>query len=331
MKNKNSFSRQEGEERKRSIVCAFLLLITAIVWGFAFVSQSVGAQYIGALTFLSARCWIAVAVLLPVTVILLRSDRKKAAKGAPSGDTTDRANGEKKTDLKLLLAGGIICGTALFSASFAQQAGIAYTTTAKSGFITTLYVILVPVLSVFLGKRPDLKVWCCVILGVIGLYFLCMNGSEGGVNKGDLITMLCALLFSIQILAVNHFVKSINGIVLSFLQTLTEAILATVLMLIFEQPAATQLRAAAPAILYAGVMSSGVGYTLQAVAQEGLDPTVAALIMCLESVFGAVGGWLILGQKLTGRELFGCALMFLAVVLAQLPTEWLLKNRRKKV
>lgn len=201
-------------------------------------------------------------------------------------------------------------------ASAAQQIGIAYTTTAKSGFLTALYVVFVPLVSIFLGKRPEKKLWLCVLLGVAGLYFLCMKGTEG-LGAGDLWTLLCAFLFSFQILSVSHFAGLTDGIRLSVWEFLTQSVIATVLMFVLEEPEPVAIRAALPAILYAGVMSSGVAYTLQIVGQKDLNPTIASLAMCLESVFSAISGWIVLGEILSAREIFGCALMFGAIVLSQ--------------
>ncbi|MDO5702094.1 MAG: DMT family transporter [Lachnospiraceae bacterium] len=293
---------------------SLILLLGAMIWGFAFVSQSVGAKYVGTNTFLAIRSWIAVVFLIPV-ILIADSIRAKTGQKADAPVT--------KTRKRLYILGGMLCGTALFLASAAQQAGIAHTTTAKAGFITALYVVLVPVFSIFLGRPPAVRIWLCVALGLVGLYLLCMKGGSGGVfsmGKGDLLMLLCAALFSVQILLVNHFSGLLDGIKLSFLEMLTEAVIATVCLFIFEHPTREALIAAAPALLYAGVMSSGVAYTLQIVGQKGLDPTIASLIMCLESVFSAIGGWMLLGQTLTLRELAGCALMFAAIVLSQVVT-----------
>lgn len=281
----------------------------SLIWGFAFVSQSVGARYVGANTFLAGRSWIAVIVLIPGLRV---ADLIRKKTGLPSSRPANR------TQRRLHMLGGAACGTALFLASAAQQIGISDTTTAKAGFITALYVVIVPLFSIFVGRAPGKRIWVSVMLGVIGLYFLCMADGFGEIRRGDLLMMLCALVFSVQILLVMHFSSMIDGIRLSFAEVLTEAILASVSMLIFEHPTLEALKAAAPALLYAGVMSSGIAYTLQIIGQKGLDPTIASLIMCLESVFSAIGGWLFLGQRLTARELFGCALMFAAIVLSQI-------------
>ena len=276
----------------------------------AFVAQSVAADHIGAFTFLTIRCWIAVAFLVPVTAV---SDRIRVKNGLPAGRAVNR------TQRRMHLFAGLACGTALFAAHTAQQIGIGGTTTAKASFITALYVILVPVISVFLGHFPERKLWACVGVSLIGLYLLCFGGEVGGVNRYDALLLLCALLFAVQILTVNHFLPMVEGIRLSMLQLVFEAVFSTAGMLLFETPDPAGIRAAMPAILYAAILSSGVAFTLQIVAQEKLNPTVASLLMCMESVFGALGGWLIQGQALAGRELIGCALMFAAIVASQIP------------
>lgn len=301
----------EKNIKKTQVTHTLILVLAAMIWGFAFVSQSVGAEYVEANTFLCVRSWIAVIFLMPVIAVM---DRSRTRKGLPTGRPLNR------TQRRVHLIGGISCGTTLFFASAAQQIGIADTTTAKAGFITAMYVVLVPVLAIVLGRFPAPRIWICVVLGITGLYFLCMKDGIGSVGRGDLLMLLCAALFSVQIMLVNHFSQIIDGVRLSRIEMLTEAVIATCAMLIFETPTREALRLALPALLYAGVMSSGVAYTLQIVGQEGLDPTIAALAMCLESVFSAVGGWLFQGQSLTGRELFGCALMFSAIVFSQLPS-----------
>ena len=291
-------------DRNTRLRSSLILVAGAMIWGFAFVSQSVGARYVEAGTFLAFRSWIAVLFLMPVLAVV-SGMRTKA--GEPTGAPLNRAQ------KRIHLLGGVCCGTALFLASAAQQMGIEYTTTAKAGFITALYVIIVPVLSVLLGQVPS------KLLGLVGLYLLCMTGISFSLGRGDALMLLCAFLFSIQIMLVNYFSGRVDGLRLSFLEMLTEAVLATVFMLVFEHPTREGIMAALPALLYAGIMSSGVAYTFQIIGQKGTDPTVASLIMSLESVFSAIGGWLILHQKLSVREAAGCALMFMAIVISQLP------------
>lgn len=285
-----------------------LLVLTALVWGCAFVAQSVGAEHVGPLTFLASRSWLAGLTLLPVLAVMRARSRR----------ISDHADTSAPKDRRTLLIGGILCGCFLFMASTAQQIGVGATTTAKAGFITSMYVIIVPILSLFLGRKVSRKIWLCVAMSVVGLYLLCMVGGLS-LSRGDTMVLLCALLFSGHIMVVGHFSPKTDGVQLSCIQFFVSAILATIGMFLFEHPSMQALQTAALPILYAGILSSGVGYTLQIVAQKGLNPTIASLAMSLESVFSALAGWVLLGQGLSAREFSGCLLMFAAIILAQLP------------
>ncbi len=279
-----------------------VLLFTALLWGSTFVAQIIGAEHVGAFTYLAGRTWIGVAALTPIMVVV-RRNLSNSSQGLP-----------QRQDV---LKGCISCGIFLFLASFVQQTGIAYTTAAKCGFLTAMYVVFVPILAIFLGQRPNRRIWICIALMVVGLYLLCMQGSLV-LSYGDSLSILSGLLFALQIMSVSKYVTRVNGIILSYGEFLTEAILATICMFIFENPTMADIRAALPAIAYAGIFSTGVAYTLQAVAQNGLRPEIASLAMCMESVFSAICGWLILGQALSAREMVGSGLMFVAIVLSQL-------------
>lgn len=211
------------------------------------------------------------------------------------------------------------CGTALCAGSITQQFALLYTPVGKAGFLTACYILIVPLLGLLFGRRCGVKHWCGVALAMAGLYFLCMTGGSFGFAMGDLIGLSCALLFSIHITVIDHFSPMVDGVKMSCIQFFFCAILSGIGMLIFEHPTWANILAAWKPILYAGAMSSGVGYTLQIVGQKGMNPAVASLIMSLESVISVIAGWLILGQALSGREIFGCVLMFGAIVLAQLP------------
>ena len=271
---------------------SLLLLLTATIWGVAFVAQSVGMDYVGPFTFVFARNVIGGLVLLPVIAVL----------GKSSGPHPKQAPEEHRKARKTLVIGGMCCGTALCA-----------------GSITACYILIVPLLGLLFGRRCGVKHWCGVALAMAGLYFLCMTGGSFGFAMGDLIGLLCALLFSIHITVIDHFSPMVDGVKMSCIQFFFCAILSGIGMLIFEQPSFANILAAWKPILYAGAMSSGVGYTLQIVGQKGMNPAVASLIMSLESVISVIAGWLILGQALSGREIFGCVLMFGAIVLAQLP------------
>ncbi|MBQ7859404.1 MAG: DMT family transporter [Faecalibacterium sp.] len=294
-----------------------MLVLAAGIWGMAFVAQSMGAQ-LGAFTFLAGRSWLGVAVLWPLTAVLDRIRRKNGeAYGWPKTK-------EEKTNL---YRGGVIMGFWLFLAAATQQIAITIDpSTAKASFLTAMYVVLVPLAGALFGRRVGGRIWLCVALAVGGLYLLCMKNGFGRLQGSDWLLLLCAVWFAAQIMAIDKYSPLADGVRLSLVQFFTVSVLATVCMLAFEQPTLTAVRQNLWPMLYCGVFSSGVAYTLQIVGQKGLNPTVACLAMCLESVFGALGGWLVLNQTLSGREIGGCALIFAAVVLAQLPVEQLWKK-----
>lgn len=277
-----------------------MLLLTAMIWGAAFVAQSVGMDYVGPFTLQSVRALLGGIVLLPVIALMGRSKPKNSAPGAK----------------KDLILGGIVCGTLLAVASVLQQYGILYTTVGKAGFITTLYVVLVPIIGLFFHKRVPPLIWLCVTLSIVGLYLLSFSGAAS-FNRGDLLVMLCALVFSFHIIAIDHFSPKVDGVKLSCIQFLVCGVLCFFPMMMLERPTLAALLAAWKPIAYAGILSCGVGYTLQVVAQNRTDPTVASLILCMESVFSAVFGWILLGQGMAARELAGCGLMFASILLAQ--------------
>ena len=288
---------------------SLLLLLTATIWGIAFVAQSVSMDYIGGFTFNSIRSLIGSLTLLPV-ILLLSKPKSAEEKNRP----------QTSSNQKILITGGICCGIILCLASNFQQFGIKYTTVGKAGFITACYIIIVPVIGIFLRKKCSPFIWIAVILSLCGLYLLCLTPGEGfAIGKGELLVLVCAFLFSIHILVIDHFSPLVDGVKMSCIQFLTGGVLGAVFMFLFENPSVAMILSAAGPILYTGIMSTGVGYTLQIVGQKGLNPTVAALILSLESVFSALSGYVFLHQVLTTRELIGCVLMFIAIVLAQLP------------
>lgn len=288
---------------------SLLLLLTATIWGTAFVAQSVGMEYVGPLTYVCTRSIIGSIVLLPVIAVLRRVGPPRASVSLE----------ERRKGRKTLLLGGACCGMVLCIASTTQQITLLYTSVGKAGFMTACYILVVPVLGLLFGRRCGLKHWCSVAIALVGLYFLCMAGGSFGFDTGTLLGLGCALLFSMHILVIDHFSPMVDGVQMSCIQFAVCAVISGVAMLIFEQPTMANILAAWKAIMYAGVMSSGVAYTLQIVGQKGMNPTIASLIMSLESVISVIAGWLILGQALTAREIFGCVLMFGAIVLAQLP------------
>ena len=280
-----------------------LLVLTALIWGCAFVAQSVGMDYVGPFTFNMARFLIGAIVLLPVIWFMDRQRKTGAEKGAGQ---------------KTLIIGGICCGIALAVASTLQQWGILFTTVGKAGFITAMYIVIVPLLGIFIGKKVRPLIIGCVAIAVVGFYFLCMTESLR-LGLGDFLVLLCAIAFSIHILVIDHFSPKVDGVKMSAIQFLTAAIISAVPTLLWEQPVFTEILQAWQPVLYAGVMSCGVAYTLQIIAQKNADPTVASLLLSLESVFSVLAGWVLLGQGLSLKELFGCVLIFCAIILAQLP------------
>ena len=302
----------------------FFLFLTAMIWGAAFVAQSVSMDYIGPFTFICLRSVIGGLFLIPV-IIVLDGIRKKSQN--ESADVVNSENilhieTEEKQRLswknKQLIEGGIVCGVFLFFANCFQQTGIQYTTVGKAGFITTFYIIIVPLIGLFFKKYCGILTWIGVVVALAGLYFLCIT-QKLTIQRGDALILCCSVLYAGQILAIDHYNPFVDGVKMSCIQFLTGGILGAVFMLLFENPSIAMILSAAGPILYTGIMSTGVGYTLQIVGQKGLNPTVAALILSLESVFSALSGYLFLHQVLTTRELIGCALMFIAIVLAQLP------------
>lgn len=292
-----------------------LLLLTAAIWGVAFVAQSVGMDYVGPFTFNTVRSLLGGIVLIPCIVLLKRINvGSKDTAGA-----AEHASGDPAGQRKVLLTGGVACGVLLCIASNLQQFGIMYTSVGKSGFITAMYIVLVPVLGIFLKKKAGIKIWCSVAIAVGGLYLLCMTDSGFSIQKGDLLLLLGAVIFSFHILTIDYFSPKVDGVKMSCIQFFTCGILSMVGMFLFEQPQIGAILQAWMPIVYAGVLSCGVAYTLQIVGQKGMNPTVASLILSMESVISVIAGWLILHQKLSGRELLGCVLMFAAIILVQLP------------
>lgn len=282
-----------------------LLLLTAMIWGAAFVAQSVSMDYVGPFTFLCARSILGGVVLLPVIAVMGKGKKKQTA--APM-------------NRKALLIGGLCCGTMLFIGSALQQIGIQYTTAGKAGFITAMYMVLVPICGLFYGRKPGGKTWGAVVVALVGMYFLCLYGSGvQSLGRGDVLEMLCALGFTAHILVIDHFSPRVDGVKMSCIQFFVCGILAGIFMLVLETPSWQSICDAAMPIAYAGILSSGVGYTLQIVAQKDTQPTVASLLMSLESVFSLVFGWIILKEAMSGVELLGCVLMFAAIIWVQLP------------
>ena len=302
---------------KTQIRGSLMLLLAALIWGSAFVAQSEGMDYVGPFTFASVRFFIGSFILLPVISFMKKKE---------TGNGNLLEGYDKKTGIlgfikmhKLLVVGSIFCGIALTAGTNFQQWGIKYVSSVgKAGFITTLYIILVPIFSLFIGKKVRPLIWVALAFAVSGLYFLCVT-EKLTFEPLDILLIMCAVFFAVQIMVVDHYVDRVNPVALSSLQFFIVGIISGICMFIFEQPTLSGILAAMGPILYAGVLSSGVAFTLQVVAQKDLDPTLASMIMCLESVVSVLSGFLFLGQKLSIREGIGCILMFVGVILAQLP------------
>lgn len=293
--------------QKDTMKSSGMLLAASIIWGFAFVAQSVGADHVGPLTFTACRGVLALCVLTPFVCHLRHTQKLQVSQGAA------------RASRRALLTGGLICGIFLFLGMILQQLGIAYTTVGKSGFITTTYVVMVPLLGLALGRKVGAKIWLAVGLSVCGLYLLSMEPGEFQLGFGDTITLLSAVALSLQITAVDHFARQVDPILLSFVQQVVMTALALAAAVSIEQVDLAGMRQAALPILYAGIFSSGFGLTLQIIGQRGISPTAASLLMSLESCFAVLDGWVFLGQTMSLRELGGCCLMFSAIVLSQLP------------
>ena len=284
---------------------AIMLLLTAFIWGTAFVAQSVGMDYLGPFTFNGVRSLIGGVALLPC-IWLLRMLNKK--------EDEQKVQREKKN----LIQGGIACGLLLFAASSLQQIGIQYTSAGKSGFITAFYIVIVPVLGIFLHKKIGWKVWIAVLLALAGLYFLCIT-EKFTIGKGDILIFLCALVFSLHIMVIDYFSPKVDGVKMSCIQFFVCGIVSIPFMFVLETPNVTDIVAGWMPLLYAGVLSCGVAYTLQIIGQKNVNPAIASLILSLESCFSVLAGWAVLGEHLSARESVGCILMFVVIILAQLP------------
>ena len=286
-----------------------LPVIAALIWGVAFVAQSVGADYVGAFTYNAVRFFIAAIALIPIIPLMRKLER-----------SDDEESPDNKKDL---IKGGIVCGVLIAAASNLQQIGISDTAAGKAGFLTALYIILVPLIGLFFGRKVSVRVWFCVILAIFGLYFLCVADSLS-VGLPDVLLLSCSVIYAFHILAVDKYSANVNGVYLSLLQFVVAGIISAVFMLIFETPSLSALWQCRWSLLYVSVLSSGVGYTLQIIAQKGSNPTVVSLLLSLESVFSVLAGALILHETLSRREYLGCFLMLCAVFLVQIP----LKRRK---
>lgn len=293
-----------------------MLLLTALIWGSSFVAQRTGMDYIGPFTFNGIRSFIGGLALIPV-ILLMSGKRSPNSEEGPEKDLSDE---QKRRERKTLLIGGIVCGVVLFAAGSLQQIGLVYTTAGKAGFITALYIVLVPVMGVFIGKKVKPILWLCVAMAVAGLYLLCIK--EGfSLSKGDFLVLLCAFGFTLHILVIDYFSPKTDGVKMSCIQFFVCGAISIVPMIAMETVVLSDILACWLPLLYAGVLSCGIGYTLQIVAQKDTNPTIAAMLLSLESVFAVISGAVILHEHMALRELIGCIIMFAAIIIAQLPSK----------
>ena len=284
-----------------------MLILTAMIWGAAFVAQSVSMDLIGPFTFQSVRSLLGCVALIPLIVF---RRKKQAARSS--------ANQPQKIG-KLQWIAGLVVGVVFFIASNLQQFGLCYTSAGKAGFITAMYIIFVPLVGLFFRKKAGWNIWLSVLLALFGLYLLCMT-SDFSVNFGDFLVFLCALAFTAHILVIDYFSPKVDSVLLSCTQFAVSAVLSGIAMLLFEQPSLDAIAACWLPIGYAGIFSSSIAFTLQIVGQKHTKPAIASILMSLESVFAVIFSWLLIQEELSGREVIGCAIMFIAIILAQLPT-----------
>ena len=291
------------QSKKNKLQGSIFLLLGTVIWGFSFIAQSVGMAQMGPFAFQSIRCLLAVLFLLPITLAFDRGDWRTSM---------------QKWKNPQLWRVGLICGCALFAAATLQQLGLLYTDAGKAGFLTAMYIVLVPIIGLFRRKKPNRAALFSVALAVVGLYLLSCMGAAG-INQGDLLLLGCALAFSVQINCIDALAGSLDGIRLNCIQCLVVAVLSAPFALALETVRLENILACWLPLAYAGILTMGVAYTLQILGQKRLEPTTASLIMSLESVFAALGGWLILHETMTPWETLGSCLVFTAVVVSQLP------------
>ena len=299
---------------KRELKASIMLFATAIIWGLAFVAQAAGMEHLGPLSFTASRCFVAVVFLyLTYKFFMMKSASYR----------------EEKFDMKRTLVGGSICGLVFTIAINLQQVSLIYTTAAKASFLTALYIVFIPVIGLFFGRRPSVKIIICIFLAMVGTYLLSINGGLK-INRGDLIVILSALVFAIHILLLTKYSTNTNAVLVSLVQFAVCGVISLVGALVLEDISMEAILKSQVTILYVGILSSGVGFTIQLMALKDLEPVVASMICSLESVFGALFGWLILSQEMTEREIFGAIIIFLATIFAQVPIETYLEKRLER-
>ena len=299
---------------KRELKASIMLFATAIIWGLAFVAQAAGMEHLGPLSFTASRCFVAVVFLyLTYKFFMMKSASYR----------------EEKFDMKRTLVGGSVCGLVFTIAINLQQVSLIYTTAAKASFLTALYIVFIPVIGLFFGRRPSVKIIICIFLAMVGTYLLSIKGGLK-INRGDLIVILSALIFAIHILLLTKYSTNTNAVLVSLVQFAVCGVISLVGALVLEDISMDAILKSQATILYVGILSSGVGFTIQLMALKDLEPVVASMICSLESVFGALFGWLILSQEMTEREIFGAIIIFLATIFAQVPIEAYLEKRLER-
>lgn len=295
----------------REFKSSIMLFVTSIIWGLAFVAQSAGMEYLGPFTFTAARCFVSV-IFLYLTYILFKKKSK-----------TFR---EEKFDIKKTVQGGIACGILFTIGINLQQTGLIYTTAGKAGFLTVLYIVFIPIIGFFRGNKISKKIRFCIIFSMTGTYFLSVNGGFR-INKGDIIIIFSAITFALHILSLSKYSRGTNTVLVSTIQFGVCGIISFAMAFFLEDISMENILKSYTTILYAGILSSGIGFTLQILALKDLDPVIASMISSLESVFGALFGWLILSQRMDKREIIGATIIFVSTLLAQIPIENYLKRR----
>ena len=289
-------------KEKKNITGELLLLCAAAIWGGGFVAQSIGMDYVGPFTFNSMRFFIAGIVLIPCRILISKINNSQNI---------------YNYDNKSTYIGGILCGIILSVATLFQQYGLLGASVGKAGFITALYIIIVPLLGIFLHKAIGIKIWIACVIAICGMYLLCI-GNESGLDRYDILLLICAFIFSIHIMVIDHFSKMADCILMSCIQFFVAGIVAMIGMLVFEKPHISDICNAWQSLLYAGAISGCAGYTLQILGQKNVKPAIASLLLSLESVFSVIAGFIFLGQSMSMREIIGCILMFAAIILAQI-------------
>ena len=304
---------RENMNNLQKLKGSLILMLTAIVWGSGFVAQSAGMELIEPNTFNGLRMLIGSLVLLPLALRAEKTDPKTKEKG----------------NKKILVISAFLCGCVLCAASTIQTWGLKYTTSGNSGFITAMYMIFVPIISVFAGKKISARTFICALIALCGMYFLCLFGNDISINFGDALTLVCAVLFAVHILLIDKFIPDVNAVQFSSLQFFFCGLINIIIMFIMENPSFEIIKSCTVPILYSGLFACGIGYTLQPIGQKYAEPTAASIIMSLESVFALIFGILILHEAITVPQLFGCIIMFAAIILIQLPDKKDLNHEQK--